>query len=185
MAKIKVWTKQNEKVLDELRQTGRYTTKQEFIVKDLEEHAELVLETYRWLTRHSPDYPNKPEDVEFPVWVSFQENATMMPSEGTVILELLVEESLITKVNIAKWGAILNYGYIPADKEDDRRHRELLKDYGISDTKAYMSQFYPEIKREIQESWIRLFDPGIHMGNDSCYGNLWEVRKEWIMKIIR
>ena len=83
---------------------------------------------------------NKPADVEFPVWVSFRQDATMLPEKGRVILELEIEESLITRVNFTKWGMILNYSYIPADKADEKRHKELLEAYGVSDTQAYMSQ---------------------------------------------
>ena len=185
MGKISVWTKQHENVLKILESEGRYIAKREYIVMDLQEHANLVLEAYEWLVKNGPDAKNRPEDVEFPVWVSFEKEATMMPSEGTVILELEVEESWITHVNIAKWGTILNYGYIPVDEKDATRHRQLLKDYGTNDAKAYMSQFYPQIKREIRESWNRLFDPSILVGNTSEYGNLWEVKKEWVKQVIQ
>lgn len=181
---IKVWTKQHKNVLKELMETGRYTAKQKYISMDLQEHAKLVLEVYDWLVRHGPDAANKPDDVEYPVWVSFTEEAVMLPSEGTVIMELTLDPSLITSVNIEKWGAILNYSYIPADEEDAKRHHELLEQYGISDAKAYMSQFYPQIKREIVLSWDRLFDDSIILGNDSKYGNIWEIRKEWVTKVI-
>ena len=126
-----------------------------------------------------------PADVEFPVWVSFRQDATMLPEKGRVILELEIEESLITRVNFTKWGMILNYSYIPADKADEKRHKELLEAYGVSDTQAYMSQFYPEIKREIRESWKRLFDDDIQIGSDGCYGNIWEVRREWVKNVIQ
>ena len=112
-----------------------------------------------------PDYGNKPADVEFPVWVSFRQDATMLPEKGRVILELEIEESLITRVNFTKWGMILNYSYIPADKADEKRH--------------------PEIKREIRESWKRLFDDDIQIGSDGCYGNIWEVRREWVKNVIQ
>ena len=156
MAKITVWSKQHENVWKVLQETGRYTVKREYIIKDLKEHSELVLDTYEWLVKNGPDYGNKPADVEFPVWVSFRQDATMLPEKGRVILELEIEESLITRVNFTKWGMILNYSYIPADKADEKRHKELLEAYGVSDTQVYMSQFYPEIKREIRESWKRL-----------------------------
>ncbi|MBR0332133.1 MAG: DUF3841 domain-containing protein, partial [Alistipes sp.] len=39
-------------------------------------------------------------------------------------------------VNIAKWGAMLNYSYLPADEADHKRHQKLLRDYGVSDVKA-------------------------------------------------
>lgn len=187
MSKIRVWTKQHENVLKELKSTGRYIAKKEYIIMDLQEHANIVLEAYNWLVKNSPNINNKPQDVNYPVWVSFARDTTMILSNGTVILELEIEESLITKINIVKWGMILNYAYLPENDSDENRHKKLLEDYRISDTKAYMSQFYPQIKREIIESWRRLFDfdSDIQKNMSDYYGNIWEIKEEWIKKIIK
>lgn len=185
MEKRKVWTKQNAKVLEELERTGRYIAKKQYIIMDLQEHAELVLETYEWLVRHGPDAGSRPSDVQFPVWVSFSQEATMMHEEGTVILALEVDPRIITTINVAKWGAILNYSYIPSDPRDFLRHQKLLDSYGISDAKALMTPFYPEIRREIMGSWDRLFDDSIQLGGPASYGNIWEIRREWITHITR
>ena len=185
MGKINVWTKQHEHVLKSLKVNGRYTARREYVVMELKEHAPLVLETYEWLVKNSPDAANRPADAEFPIWVSFDRDAVMMLTDNTVILELELDEAMITKINIAKWGTILNYGYIPADELDAARHQRLLKDYRTSDVQAYMSQFYPQIKREIKSSWSRLFDPQIKLGNDSAYGTIWEVRQEWVKQVIQ
>lgn len=183
METIKVWTKQHRNVLRELEEKGRYIARREYIRADLQEHAGLVLEAYDWLVRHSPDAVHKPEDVEYPVWVSFTSEAVMLPSQGTAILELELDPARITSVNIEKWGSILNYSYIPRDKEDAARHLEQMEQYGVSDAKAYMSQFYPQLKREITASWDRLFDDSIILGNDSSYGLIWEIRREWVTQI--
>ncbi len=185
MAQTTVWTKQHQNVWNDLQKNGRYIVKRDYIHLDLQEQSHLVLDTYEWLVTHSPSHENKPLDVEFPIWVSFRQDATMLPEPGRVILKLELDDSLITRINIAKWGTILNYSYIPTDVADRQRHRELLEIYGVSDAKAYMSQFYPEIRREIRESWSRLFDDRIQLGNDTCYGNLWEIRKEWVKDIIQ
>ena len=185
MGSIKVWTKQNENVLKELESKGRYTAKREYIIKDLDEHANLVLEVYDWLVKNSPGAFQKPADANYPIWVSMEREATMLPSPGTVIIELTVDSDIITMVNIDKWGTILNYSYIPSDEKDRMSHRKYLEQYGTSDAQAYMSRFYPHIKRNIIESWSRLFDDSIILGSSKCYGNIWEVRKEWISEIIR
>lgn len=184
MNTIIVWTKQHENVIKELDKTGRYIAKKEYISKDLEEHAPLVLEVYHWLVKNSPDFTRKPKDAEYPIWVSLSQEATMLPSKGAVILKLALAPSLVTMVNIEKWGTILNYSYIPENVQDDIRHKQLLREYGISDTQAYMSQFYPQIKREIIHSWSRLFDNSIILGNNNEYGNIWEVKKEWVLEVI-
>ena len=185
MNNITVWTKQHRSVWDTLQKTGRYAAKRSFVALDLGEHAPLVLKTYDWLVGHHPDSARRPADADVPVWVSFDRDATMLPGKGSVILELSVDPGLITPVNIAKWGAILNYSYIPENTADAARHRTMLEDCGVSDAKAVMTQFYPQLKREVVESWSRLFDPSVSMGSDACYGLLWEVRSEWIRNVIQ
>lgn len=180
MDEMTVWTRQHESVLETLERTGRYTAKRDFIVKDLEEHAELVLEVYDWLAAHSPNVQYRPEEAEYPVWVSYTQEAVMLPSPGTALLELSIPEELIAPVNIEKWGAILNYSYIPSGPQDARRHRRLLEERGISDAKAYLSRFYPEIKSEIVASWDRLFDSQVLLGSAAAYGTVWELRREWV-----
>lgn len=180
LKKITVWTKQHENVRKELESTGRYTAKREYVRLDLKEQAPLVLYAYDWLIAHLPKKGFRPEDAEVPVWVSFKQDAAMLQSEGTVILEVEADADSIIHLNIAKWGAVLNYSYIPKDAEDEKRHKEKMKEYGVSDTKAVMSRFYPELKREIIASWDRLFDDSVSMGNDDAYGLIWELRREWI-----
>lgn len=178
MERLTVWTKQHESVLETLERTGRYTAKRSFIIKDLEEHAPLVLEVYDWLASHSPGL--HPADAEYPVWVSYSSEAAMLPSPGAVILELSVPSQLIIPVNIEKWGAMLNYSYIPSSPQDAERHRRLLAAYGVSDAKAYLTQFYPDVKWEIVSSWDRLFDEDILLGSAAAYGTIWELRREWL-----
>lgn len=183
MAKLTVWTRQHRDVWKALEETGRHIAKREYINMDLQEHSNLVLEVYDWLAKNGPDSANRPADVSYPVWISLVDEATMIPGENEVVLELSIEEEQVTKVNIAKWGAILNYSYIPLDDTDAKRHRGLLEAYGTNDAKAFMTPFYPEIKREIMASWKRLFDDSIQLGNDLCYGNIWEIKREWVTKV--
>ena len=185
MMKTTIWSKQHANVAKILNEEGRYISQRGYIIKDLEEHADLVLEAYDWYVKKASQSYEKPEDVTYPVWCSFSQEATMLLSENTVILQLEVDSSLIMPVNINKWGIILNYGYIPENMQDELRHKQLLEDYGTTDAKAYMSLFFPEIKREIISSWDRLFDDNIIINNDAAYGTLWELKKEWVVKIIQ
>lgn len=178
MESIHVWTKQHISVWETLQRSGVYHARAHGIFQN--EDALLMQEGYRWLAASIPG--EKPEGAEFPIWLAFSRAGTMLPTPDTVLLELELDPRLITHINIAKWGTILNCSYIPADPEDARRHRKLLQDWGTSDEKACMTQFYPHIKREIQLSWHRLFDDSIQLGSPECYGTIWEVRKEWVKK---
>ena len=109
----------------------------------------------------------------------------MLQGENDVILELEVNEEDITPVNVTKWGMILNYSYIPLNDGDAKRHREKMEMYGTNDVEAVMSQFYPELRREITDSWMRLYDDSVVVGNNLKYGNIWEIKKEWVTDIKR
>ncbi len=179
-----VWTKQHTTVWESLQKNGRYVAKRRFVVRDLQEQAGLVMECYDWLVQHHPLATQKPADADYPVWVSFTGEATMLPSPDTVILELEIPTELIAPIHIAKWGAILNYSYLPTDENDEKRHMNLLQNYRVSDAQAYMSRFYPQIKREIQDSWKRLFDPTIDFHNNAAYGTVWELKYTWIRNVV-
>ena len=107
-----------------------------------------------------------------------------MPEPGYTILELKLDTDAVAAVDIIKWTQITNYSYLPSDEEDEKAHRRLLDDYGIDDARAVMTQFYPEIRNKIIHSWDRLFDPVPEPGDPGTYGIVWEVRKEWVQRVI-
>ena len=178
MSKITVWTKQNSAIMDALLKTGRHVAKKEYVHKN--EDAMSMITAYDWLVKEHPDRSNKPSDADYPIWISTRKDAVMKETTGTVFLELEIEEELITYLNVDKWGMINNFSYIPLNKEDEKIHKEKMKAYGISDVKACMSRFYPELKKEIQDSWKRVFNEDVKTGNDHAYGLIWEIKKEWV-----
>lgn len=183
--KINVFTKQHKAVLEQLECCGRYVAKRRFIQNDLGKDAEMMAKVYDVMVQNHPRLDEKPADAEVPVWVSFAKDKTMLNTPDFVILELAVDESLVTKINIHKWGQMLNYGYIPADGNDAKRHAQLMHDYGTNDAKAVMTNFYPELKAEILGSWSRLFDDSVQMGSDASYGLLWELTRDMIVAVER
>ena len=182
MGTIRVWTKQNLQILPALEQTGRHVARREFVLQN--DDSALMQPAYDWLVSHLPQ-ENRPADADYPIWLSFRSDGTMLPTPGCAILELELDEAAITRINVAKWGAINNFSYLPADDADLRRHQRLLREYGVSDAKCCMSRFYPELKAEIEASWDRLFDDRVQLGNDLAYGLVWEVKASWIRTIIR
>ena len=47
-----------------------------------------------------------------------------------------------------------------------------------------MTPFYPEVRGQILDSWQRLFDDTVQLGNDFAYGTIWEVRSEWVTNLL-
>ena len=57
-----------------------------------------------------------------------------------------------------------------------------MKSYRQSDATAYQSTFFPQLKKEIEDSWIRLFDDSVGNKAGLVYGNVWQLKKEWLVK---
>lgn len=182
---MRVWTRQHESVIQKLYDNGRYVMETKNVSLDMPEYKHIMMEVYSWLANNMPNKHLKPQDADLPIWVVLKNDAAMLPCVGTNLLELEIDEKSICRVNINKWGMILNYSYIPKNEEDEKRHINTLNAYGISDTKAYMSNFYPMIKKEIRDSWIRLFDDKIIInGGIENYGLIWEIKRECLVKVL-
>ena len=180
---ITVWTKQHENIAAILQAKGRYIVKKEYIKSKMEEHADIYLSVYNWYYGAAGKLLCPPEDVKYPIWVSLSKESKIETSAGTVGLELQVPEERLITVDIDKWGKIVNYMYIPANAKDQAAHEAMLARYGIDDCTAYMTSFYPSIKRKIIKSWDRLFDESVQLSKFRV-GTLWELKAEWVVSII-
>lgn len=183
--KIKLWTRQDERILDILDKDERYIARKEYIIEKMDTCADVYLDVYGWYAKKAETIVPKPKDVNYPIWVSLKSDYMLQPTDGAVILELMVDKSLVIIMDTLKWDYIVNYWYIPESKEDQLNHDKLLKKYGLSDDSSiYMSNFYPHLKKELINSWDRLFDDSYSLSKDK-QGTIWEVKKEWISKIIK
>lgn len=182
--KTLVWTKQNEGILNDLEENGRYIVKKEYIVKKMEEHADVYLDVYDWFYKAASKLLKPPDDANYPIWVSLAQEEKIGNSDGNVQLEISIEPDDLLTMDIDKWGRIVNYMYIPKDKQDEAEHEHMLASYGVDDCTAYMTPFYPNIKQKIIKSWDRLFDETIVL-SEFRVGIIWELKKEWIAEIVR
>lgn len=182
MTKIRVWTRQSEKILQDLERKGRYIVKKQYIQEKMESHAHIYLDVYAWYTRKAQQLVTKPDDVEFPIWVSLSKSSALGVTEGCVFLELEVGRKDLVVMSRNKWGYIVNYMYIPLDEQDEIVHDALLAKYQTHDTAAYLSNFYPLIKRKIIKSWDCIFEDNLEITEDMD-GTLWEIKSEWIKEI--
>lgn len=182
MAEITVRTRQHRAVEEILMRDGRYVTDSRYVAGDGSEFRSVMLKSYDWLAKAMAERIPRPSDASYPVWVTIGAGEGY-PAEGGVIFVLSVPEEQLLRLSTDGWSAVLDYRYIPKDDADAARHRELLELYGASDAKAVMTSFYPQIKREIVESWPRAFASPDHVG--TSYGLIWEIRKEWVREVIK
>ncbi|MCT4584928.1 MAG: DUF3841 domain-containing protein [Peptostreptococcaceae bacterium] len=184
--KIKLWTRQNKKILDDINNNNLYIVKEEYLKEKLGDITSFYIKTYNWYNKKANEIVKKPDYVRFPIWLSMSNDIMLQPTRDTVILELEVDKDLVIEIDPEKWGKIVNYFYVPLDKDDELNHEKELLKIGINDESAlFMSSkgnFYPLMKRKIEKSWDRLFDYSYSLSTIK-HATLWEIKKEWIVKI--
>ena len=185
--KVRLWTRQNKNILEELEEDGVYRVKKEYILEKMDTIADYYLNLYEWYARNAAEIVSKPEGAEYPIWLSTTSDMMLQPIDGTVVLEIEVDRKRVIFTDLNKWGYVVNYFYLPTDPEDEERHNKELERFGIGDESSLImgdkGNFYPLLKNKIMKSWERLFEPFDEKSTVS-QATLWEIRKEWVVDII-
>lgn len=184
---VRLFTRQNDKTLLPLERDGRIINHKIYVQMHFGDIADHFMESYDWFTNEASKRVPKPEDVEASIWCSISAENCRKPIPGTVVYILDVPEELVIYFDETKWDYVLNRIYIPKDPEDDKAYRQHLKDLGVVNRfeffeGRYKNQ-YPEEVRRIKESWKRVFEIDNWTIFNVC-GNIWEIRQEWVRKII-
>jgi len=185
---ITAWTRQVPEVLDELHRNGVYRVREEYIRIKNDTIADYYLKLYDWYTAGSRKYVRIPDGARYPIWFSLAEDYRLQPIPGTVILKTQLPRDQILIIDIEKWEYRGNDLYVPADKADEKRFREELLRYGISDETSLIEtnkgNFYPLLKRMVTESWERIFTmPPENPPNG--FATSWELKEEWVTEVIQ
>lgn len=188
MGTTTLWTRQVPEVLEELKRSGRYFCKEEYIRQKNDTMSDYYLKLYEWYTREARKYISIPEGFKYPIWFSTEEEMMLQPMENTVILKAEIPDDRFLICNMEGWGYRVNYWYVPLNAEDRKRHEEELEKYGIVNEDDLMltdkGNFYPLIKRKIQDSWSRIFTVS-PLNKQEVAATAWELRAEWVKEVRR
>ena len=186
MDTVTLWTRQVLQVLEEIQETGRYIVKEEYVRTKNDTISDYYIELYRWYTKEARKHIQIEEKLEYPIWLSVDESVMLQPVEDTVILKVEVPREEMVYCNMTAWGFRVNYWYIPFDAEDEKKHNDEIKRYGIANetdlTTTDKGNFYPVLKRKILESWERVFTLPPKDIEDTV-ATTWQIKKEWIKEV--
>ena len=185
--KVTLWTRQDIKSLENIRQQGVHRIKKQYINQQFKDITDHYIQAYNWFVSAASKIVPKPEGVTFPIWCSISEKNMLRPIENTVVYVLEIDRSEVIYFDGGKWDYVLNHLYIPRDAEDAKLYAEEMKKRGFKDTFSFIgdkySHFYPLEKKQVMESWMRIFE--IEDFNIfSVQANIWEIREEMIKDII-
>ncbi len=185
---VRLYTRQNDKTLYQLERDGRIINQRAYVEMHFGDIAPLFMESYDWFTKEAAKRVAKPDDVHAPIWCSISADNCLKPIPGTVVYVLEAPEENVMYFDDVKWDYVLNRIYLPKDEEDAAAYKQHLKDIGVANGfEFFQGRYkgkYPEEERKIRESWLRCFEIDNWTIFNVC-GNLWEIRKEWVKKVVR
>lgn len=181
---ITLWTRQDIRSLNYIEEIGRYRVKKSYIEEQFEDISKHYLDAYKWLVERASKMVPKPNDVEYMIWCSISDKNMLRPIEGTIVYKLEVPEDKIVYLDGAKWDYVLNHLYIPKDDKDNEKYKEEMRIKGFNDTfsiiKGKYAHFYPEERKQIIDSWERVFQVD-NWNIFSTQANIWEIRRDMIV----
>jgi len=184
---VMLYSSQSEAVVNFLGRDNICFSKREYVVKKYGESAPIFVAAYGWFALEAEKYLPKPEGAEYPYW-AFRDLHSVEPSTDSRILQLCIPTDEAVFFDMYDWNKILCLQYIGETKTDEARFRQMLADYGIrKESDVILTNFYPDLKRQVQVSWQRLFrhheriKAGDTAGVESVQAGLWRLKKEWIV----
>lgn len=186
MTNVTLWTRQDERSLEELKKNKVFVNKEEYIRNQYEDIADHFIKLYKWFVKEASKKVPKPDYVSMPIWCSISRENMYRPIEGSICYELQVPEEEIIYFDGQKWDYVLNHLYIPKDEKDHENYLHELRLKGFKNEFEFFvgpnAHFYPEERNKIISSWIRIFD--IEEWNIfRVQANIWQIKEEYVKEI--
>lgn len=185
---ITLYASQAQPVVDAIRRDGVCFSKEEYIRKKYGESAPIFLTAYQWFAYEAQAIVPKPEGAGLPYW-AFADLYSLDRSGNSWVLTLEVPKDQVILFDLYDWNKIVCLHYIGENDREERDFHRELEQRGLRERDVMLSQFYPQWKEAIQDSWKRLFRHheallrGDTQGVGGVQAALWQIRQEWIREI--
>jgi hypothetical protein len=181
-----LYSPQSKAVWQELQNLGIAYSRREYVQKKYEESSKIFLTAYDAYIKEAEKIVPRPEPWNYPYW-AFASLEQTDPAGGRVMtLSVPMEDAVF--FDQYDWYKVLRLSYIGETDKDEEAFARGLEMRGIRDSsEAVLRPFYPDVKRQITESWKRLFrhDSAIRNGDTSgvraVQAGLWQIKKEWLI----
>lgn len=184
--KVTLWTRQDIRSLEELKNNGVIRIKRKNLEEKFDLISDYIINLYNWFVNAANEIVHKPEDVEFPIWCSISEQYMLRPTADQVVYVLEVDKSEIIFFDGMKWDFVLNHHYVPKDEKDAEEYARCIESKGFKNSFSFIdektSHFYPEERKKVMDSWIRVFNTDV-WDIFRIQANIWEIRPDMVIDI--
>lgn len=184
---IRLYTAQRDVVINSIMKNGTSFSLKRYVENKYKESAPVFITAYTWFAAKAHLLCPKPQGAEFPYW-SFHD-AINVDTSGANLLTLDVPRDQAVFFDMYDWIKILQLNYLSQDEAKSQEFKEKLKSRGLNETEVMTTNFYPDLKMEIMASWDILFRhheniaKGKEIESQNIQAALWQIKKEWIVKI--
>lgn len=182
-----MFSAQAEVVVRALMREGHCFSRREYVERKYEESAQIFLAAYGWFVREAQRYAPRPAGAGYPYW-AFAELYNVEASEDSRVLKLSVPRAEAVFFDMYDWIKVLRLQYLGETEAEEARFKQKLADYGVRrEMDVILTNFYPALKREVEDSWQRLFRhhesirQGLEHGAKSVQAGLWQLKQEWLI----
>ena len=182
---VTLYTAQSDAVIDAVH-GGVAFSREEYVSRKYGESAPIFLTAYRWFAAEAQKLVPRPEEAGLPYWV-FGSVQSVDRSGGGRLLTLEVPRDQAVFFDMYDWNRVLQLKYMGASEKQERAFCEELARRGLRESDVVLSQFYPDLRQQIIESWDRLFRhhesirSGDLTGVGAVQAALWCIRREWVV----
>ena len=184
---VKLFSPQAEAVWQAVENEGTAFSRREYVIKKYEESAGACLAAYDAYGREAERIVPRPDERAYPYW-AFASEDLVDRSGGLRVMRLRVPLEEAVFFDQYDWYKVLRLSYVGETEEDEKAFARGLEMRGIRDSsEAVLRPFYPDVKRQITDSWKRLFrhDAAIRKGDTSgvraVQAGMWQIKKEWLI----
>ena len=186
-SRITLYSAQAQVVVNTLEREGVCFSRREYVESKYEESAPIFVAAYSWFAAEAEKYLPKPQGASYPYW-AFRDLYSVEQSADSRALRLSVPVDAAVFFDMYDWNKVIRLQYMGETKAEEDRFRQKLAAYGVRrESDVILTPFYPDLKREVQDSWQRLFryhekiKAGEANGAQSVQAGLWQLKKEWIV----
>lgn len=184
---VRLYSAQTPLVRSILDRDGVCWSKEEYVARKYEESGPIFLTAYRWFVKEAAKIVPPPPGAEFPYWAFMDLYSVEGTRQDILAMDVPREEAIF--FDLYDWNKIVQLRYIGENQADERAFQRELRERGLSANDVMLTNFYPELKNHILDSWKRLFrhheaiQAGDLNGVGGVQAGLWQLKKEWIKKV--
>ncbi len=180
---ITLFTAQTQVVIDAIERDGFSRVKREYVQSKYGTGSWVFQQAYSFFAQYAPQFVAPPEGAESGIWC-YSDWRLALSGAGCYLIELSVPRDRAVLFDSRVWNRMLNLEYIGSDSADEDAFERKVSNMGLKSTAdAFSTSFYPVVKREILQSWQRLFDSAENCPREYLEAGLWELRCEWIVSV--